>query len=181
MGFFDDVLQKLGFTTGAEEEEEQQEESEQEETEEQESRGFLQRLRDRFRGEEEQEDEEESEEPVDIPRPGGPSENWEGGPAVIPFTKKETGGYMHRERVYSVVALDDCKEIIRCLLSGESVLINLENVDPKDCGRVVDLLSGAAFAVQGKIVKVAHLSYLLAPRNVEIIERRQTTPSARYR
>ena len=32
------------------------------------------------------------------------------------------------------------------------------------------LLSGAAFALQGRMIKVAHLSYLLAPENVEIIE-----------
>ena len=35
---------------------------------------------------------------------------------------------------------------------------------------MVDLLSGAAFALQGRMLKVAHLSYLLAPENVEIIE-----------
>lgn len=29
-------------------------------------------------------------------------------------------------------------------------MLNLENIDPKDCGRVVDLLSGAAFALQGQ-------------------------------
>ena len=34
----------------------------------------------------------------------------------------------------------------------------------------VDLLSGAAFALQGRMLKVAHLSYLLAPENVEVIE-----------
>ena len=35
---------------------------------------------------------------------------------------------------------------------------------------MVDLLSGAAFALSGRMIKVAHLSYLLAPENVEIIE-----------
>ena len=35
---------------------------------------------------------------------------------------------------------------------------------------MVDLLSGAAFALSGRMIKVAHLAYLLAPENVEIIE-----------
>ena len=35
---------------------------------------------------------------------------------------------------------------------------------------MVDLLSGTAFALQGRMLKVAHLSYLLAPENVEVIE-----------
>lgn len=78
--------------------------------------------------------------------------------------------YTHCERIVCVRQIDECREIIKCLLRGESVLLNLENIDPKDCGRVVDLLSGAAFALQGRMLKVAHLSYLLAPENVEIIE-----------
>lgn len=78
--------------------------------------------------------------------------------------------YTHRERIVNVRQIEECREIIRYLLQGESVLLNLENIDPKDCGRVVDLLSGAAFALQGRMIKVAHLSYLLAPENVEIIE-----------
>lgn len=78
--------------------------------------------------------------------------------------------YTHCERIVSVHQIEECREIIRYLLQGESILLNLENIDPKDCGRVVDLLSGAAFALQGRMIKVAHLSYLLAPANVEIIE-----------
>ena len=68
------------------------------------------------------------------------------------------------------------------LLRGESVLLNLENVDPKDCGRIVDLLSGAAFALQGRMIKVAHLAYLLAPQSVEVIEEQnaQTGYQGRY-
>lgn len=78
--------------------------------------------------------------------------------------------YKHCERIVSVRQIEECREIIKCLLRGESVLLNLENADPKDCGRVVDLLSGAAFALQGRMIKVAHLSYLLAPESVEVIE-----------
>ena len=78
--------------------------------------------------------------------------------------------YTHCERIYNVRQIEECREIIKYLLRGESIMLNLENIDPKDCGRVVDLLSGAAFALQGRMLKVAHLSYLLAPENVEVIE-----------
>ena len=78
--------------------------------------------------------------------------------------------YTHCERIVNVRQIEECREIIKYLLKGESVLLNLENIDPKDCGRVVDLLSGAAFALQGRMLKVAHLSYLLAQENVEVIE-----------
>ncbi len=82
----------------------------------------------------------------------------------------EEAQYTHCERIVNVRQIEECREIIKYLLRGESVLLNLENIDPKDCGRVVDLLSGAAFALQGRMLKVAHLSYLLAPENVEVIE-----------
>ena len=71
--------------------------------------------------------------------------------------------YTHCERIVNVRQIEECREIIKYLLRGESVLLNLENIDPKDCGRVVDLLSGAAFALQGRMLKVA-------PENVEVIE-----------
>ena len=90
--------------------------------------------------------------------------------------------FTHCERIVNVRQIEECREIIKCLLRGESVLLNLENIDPKDCGRVVDLLSGAAFALQGRMLKVAHLSYLLAPENVEVIEGDvYGNPQTRYR
>ena len=49
--------------------------------------------------------------------------------------------YTHCERIVNVRQIEECREIIKYLLRGESVLLNLENIDPKDCGRVVDLLS----------------------------------------
>ena len=79
----------------------------------------------------------------------------------------------HRERVVDVRRIDECKKLIECLLQGETVLICLENMDPKDCGRIVDLLSGAAFALQGRMIKAAHLCYLLAPQSVEIIDEKE--------
>ncbi len=97
-------------------------------------------------------------------------------------TAQQEEVYTHRVRVIVVRQIEECREIIRYLLEGESIMLNLENVDPKDCARVVDLLSGAAFALQGRMLKVAHLSYLLAPRNIEVVEADMYVgASARYR
>ena len=79
----------------------------------------------------------------------------------------------HREHVVDVRQISECKQLIEYLLQGETVLLCLENMDPKDCGRIVDLLSGAAFALQGRMVKVAHLCYLLAPQSVEVIDEKE--------
>lgn len=111
-------------------------------------------------------DDEEEGEPARAPR----GSNVIHDPRMSAQAASAESQYTHCERIVSVRQIDECRAIIQCLLRGESVLLNLENIDPKDCGRVVDLLSGAAFALQGRMLKVAHLSYLLAPENVEIIE-----------
>ena len=118
------------------------------------------------------EEEEDDEEDEDEPRPARSSGRRSN---VIHDSRMDPRAaqvvqYTHCERIVNVRQIEECREIIKYLLRGESVLLNLENIDPKDCGRVVDLLSGAAFALQGRMLKVAHLSYLLAPENVEVIE-----------
>ena len=86
---------------------------------------------------------------------------------------QQTARAPHKERVVDVRRIDECKKLIECLLQGETVLVCLENMDPKDCGRIVDLLSGAAFALQGRMIKAAHLCYLLAPQSVEVIDEKE--------
>ena len=90
-------------------------------------------------------------------------------------TQNQSARQPHREHILSVFQIDECKGIIEYLSQGETVLICLENVDPKTCGRIVDLLSGAAFALQGHMVKIGHLCYLLAPQSVEVITEKDRT------
>ena len=118
---------------------------------------------------EEEEDEEEDEDEPRPARSSGRRSDVIHDSRMDPRAAQEVQ-YTHCERIVNVRQIEECREIIKYLLRGESVLLNLENIDPKDCGRVVDLLSGAAFALQGRMLKVAHLSYLLAPENVEVIE-----------
>lgn len=176
MSFFSDLSRKLGFTSDADDQEElddsdlpEEDEEEEEEEEERSSARFPNPFR--ARQQSTRPAVEEEEEPAARSQRRG---------TVIHDERMENrarqGGaseaepYTHCERIVRVRQIEECREIIRYLLQGESVLLNLENIDPKDCGRVVDLLSGAAFALQGRMLKVAHLSYLLAPENVEIIE-----------
>ncbi len=185
MNFLSSLSRKLGFTGGDEDErDEELEENEledEEDEEEEESAGFSFRFPfgNAMRNRQQAVYEDEEEEPAPTPR--SRQEN-----ASYARTSSRRGNvihdarmdpravqepqYTHCERIVNVRQIEESREIIKYLLRGESILLNLENIDPKDCGRVVDLLSGAAFALQGRMIKVAHLSYLLAPENVEIIE-----------
>lgn len=185
MNFLSSLSRKLGFTGGDEDErgeelEENELEDDEDEDEEDEDEGsrlsfrfpFGNSLRNKTHSAYE-EDEEEEQQSARQPAPVRTASSRRGN--VIHDTRMEQRvaaevQYTHCERIVNVRQIEECREIIKFLLRGESVLLNLENIDPKDCGRVVDLLSGAAFALQGRMIKVAHLSYLLAPENVEIIE-----------
>lgn len=184
MGLLDTFSRKFGFTTEEDDENEMEQEDndideEEEDDDEEESVGFSFRFpsnpfkkkaapRRRAYVQDDDEDEEE-----EMPRPAPTTKPVR---SNVIHDPRMTGqpvaenSYSHCERIVNVRQIEECREIIKCLLNGESVLLNLENIDPKDCGRVVDLLSGAAFALQGRMVKVAHLSYLLAPENVRVIE-----------
>ena len=195
MSFLSSLSRKLGFTGGDEDErdEEELEENElEDEEEEEEETGFSFRFpfgsarRNRQQSAAREEDEEE-ETPSSAPRRESQSGHSSRRGNVIHDARMDARAaqevqYTHCERIVNVRQIEECREIIKYLLHGESILLNLENIDPKDCGRVVDLLSGAAFALQGRMIKVAHLSYLLAPENVEIIEEDvYHTGHARYR
>lgn len=182
MGLLDTFSRKFGFTTEEDDENEMEQEDndideEEEDDDEEEGAGFsfrfpsnpFRKKAPQHRRAYAQEDEEEEDEPRVVPAARPSRSNVIHDPRMSGQAVQEPV-YAHCERIVNVRQIEECREIIKCLLSGESVLLNLENIDPKDCGRVVDLLSGAAFALQGRMVKVAHLSYLLAPENVRVIE-----------
>lgn len=60
-------------------------------------------------------------------------------------------------------------EIVDQLRGKRAVLINLETT-PKDVTRrLVDFLSGAAYAIDGKVKKVAANTYIITPPNVDLV------------
>ena len=55
------------------------------------------------------------------------------------------------------------------LRSKKAVIVNMENVDKAMARRVVDFLSGCAYAVDGKVKKVAQSTYLFCPHNMDVV------------
>ena len=54
------------------------------------------------------------------------------------------------------------------LRSNKAVVLNLENVDKAMSRRVVEILSGCVYALEGNVKKVAQSAYIFCPKNVEI-------------
>ena len=63
---------------------------------------------------------------------------------------------------------DQVSEIADHLRAKEAVVLNLENTTKDISRRLVDFLSGVAYALDGKIKKVASSTFLITPYNVNI-------------
>ena len=64
---------------------------------------------------------------------------------------------------------DTVSEIADHLREKQSIVLNLESTNKDVARRLVDFLSGVAYALDGKIKKVAISTYILTPYNVEIV------------
>lgn len=64
---------------------------------------------------------------------------------------------------------DNVSEIADHLRDKKAVVLNLESTNKDVARRLVDFLSGVAYALDGKIKKVAISTYILTPFNVEIV------------
>ena len=64
---------------------------------------------------------------------------------------------------------NDTTKAAEDLRDRKAVIVNMENVDPALARRVVDFLSGCAYALDGKINKVAQSTYLFCPLNMDVV------------
>lgn len=65
-------------------------------------------------------------------------------------------------------SFNDTSKAADDLRAKKAVVVNMENVDKAMARRVVDFLSGCAYALDGKVKKVAQSTYLFCPRNMEV-------------
>jgi len=54
------------------------------------------------------------------------------------------------------------------LKNNKAVVLNLEEVDKAMARRVVDILSGAVYALEGDVTKIAKSAYLFYPKNMDV-------------
>ena len=64
--------------------------------------------------------------------------------------------------------VDDAREITETLLSGSTVILNLEGLDLEVAQRIIDFTSGATFAINGNLQKISNYIFLVTPTNVDI-------------
>ena len=63
----------------------------------------------------------------------------------------------------------EAAEIADSLKSRQAVLMNLEMADDVTALRMIDFLSGVAYALGGKIMRVSGQAYIVTPTNVDLV------------
>jgi len=90
----------------------------------------------------------------------------------------ENGKYQNF-MVYEPKTADDVQTLIDFLKTKESAIINLDNVDDEISQRVLDFVSGAIYALNGSVHRVAGNIFLLSPEGVGITNAYEMKGNAR--
>ena len=70
--------------------------------------------------------------------------------------------------VIKPASVEDAREISETLLSGRTVILNLEGLDLEIAQRIIDFTSGATYAISGNLQKISNYIFLVTPTNVDI-------------
>lgn len=96
-----------------------------------------------------------------------PSGNNKVTPMRQPASRRNNNGNME-VCVVKPTSVDDSREITETLLSGRTVILNLEGMDLEVAQRIIDFVSGATFAINGNLQKISNYIFLVTPTNVDI-------------
>ena len=79
------------------------------------------------------------------------------------------GGRDTQVMLFSPKTFDEAGELVGYMLQNTTVVMTLEGVQTDMARRLLDFMSGIAFALQGKITPVSAKTYFVTPQNVDIL------------
>ena len=63
---------------------------------------------------------------------------------------------------------EECQKLVDSLRDRRPIIINLEKIDTETAKKIFDFLSGATYALNGTVQKVANNIFVFAPANVDV-------------
>ena len=117
------------------------------------------------------EEEKPAEKPKRAPSYESAAPRREPSPRVVGGGKSKTVNFNHSQMQVVLVKPDrfeNASEIADQLKDKRTVVLNLESTNKDVARRLVDFLSGVAYAGEGKIKKVAANTYIITPYHVEL-------------
>ena len=85
--------------------------------------------------------------------------------AVVRPVPAEGGARVH---VVAPMQFGDARQIADKLMSSQPVIVNLQVADRELMRRMIDFCSGVAYALSGKMERVADKVFLVTPSNVQV-------------
>ena len=85
------------------------------------------------------------------------------------------GGSDTQVILFNPKTFDEAGDLVSHLLQGRSVVMTLEGLPTDNARRLLDFMSGIAFALQGKITPVSAKTYFITPHNVDVLGAQSTS------
>lgn len=82
---------------------------------------------------------------------------------------QNTGKKQFKLIVTEPKSFDDCPRLVDNLKSRKPVIINLEKLENEKARKIFDFLSGATYALDGNVQKVANNIFVFAPESVDVL------------
>lgn len=70
--------------------------------------------------------------------------------------------------IFRPVSCEDSSHMIDSLKSNRPVIANFENIDHEKAQRILDMMSGAMYAMCGSVHKVSRSIYVFAPESLDV-------------
>lgn len=83
-------------------------------------------------------------------------------------SSKKNGGDSMEVCVIKPTSVDDTREITDTLLEGRPVVLNVEGLDMDIAQRIIDITSGAAYALSGTLQKISNCIFIVTPSSVDV-------------
>ena len=79
------------------------------------------------------------------------------------------GGSDTQVILFNPKTFDEAGELVGHMLRSRSVVMTLEGLPTDNARRLLDFMSGIAFALEGKITPISAKTYFVTPRNVDVL------------
>ena len=86
----------------------------------------------------------------------------------MPEKVRTASADMLRMQVMRPKEFREATKVADCLKNGQAVVLNLEDMQNDSARRMIDYLAGVLYAVDGKIERPAHRTFLLTPKGVSV-------------
>lgn len=127
------------------------------------------------------EEEAEKEKKPILPRqtPAQPAARPNAMPAASAKTPQPAARFTSAQKIVVIEpqGFDESPRLVDSLKAKKPVIINLENLETDTARKIFDFLSGATYALNGNVQKVANNIFVFAPENVSVDYKNNQTAS----